>query len=56
MLLGKFRENQLGLKLNGTHHLLDYADDVNILGIHQHTFQFLREAVLHIINLLSVGA
>jgi hypothetical protein len=24
--------NQDGLKLNGTHHLLTYADDVNILG------------------------
>jgi len=24
--------NQNGLKLNGTHHLLAYADDVNILG------------------------
>jgi len=24
--------NQDGLKLNGTHHLLAYVDDVNILG------------------------
>jgi hypothetical protein len=24
--------NQDGLKLNGKHHLLAYADDVNILG------------------------
>ena len=24
--------NQDGLKLNGTHQFLDYADDVNILG------------------------
>jgi hypothetical protein len=26
------QENQVGLKLNGTHHLLTYADDVNLLG------------------------
>ena len=29
--------NQHGLKLNGTHHLLVYADDVNILGESVHT-------------------
>jgi hypothetical protein len=27
-----FRENQVGLTLNGTHQLLAYADDVNLLG------------------------
>jgi hypothetical protein len=29
--------NQVGLKINGTHHLLAYADDVNILGGSLHT-------------------
>jgi hypothetical protein len=28
----KVPENQVGLKLNGTHQLLAYADDVNLLG------------------------
>jgi hypothetical protein len=28
----KAQENQVGLKLNGTHQLLPYADDVNLLG------------------------
>jgi hypothetical protein len=28
----KVQENQVGLRFNGTHQLLAYADDVNLLG------------------------
>jgi hypothetical protein len=31
-VIGNIQENQMGLKLNGTHQLLVYADDVNLLG------------------------
>jgi hypothetical protein len=30
-VIRKAQENQMGLKLNGTHELLVYADDVNLL-------------------------
>jgi hypothetical protein len=29
----KVQENQVGLKLNGTHQFLAYAADVNLLGV-----------------------
>ena len=38
--------NQDGLKLNGTHHLLAYADDVNILGGSVHTVKKNAEALV----------
>jgi hypothetical protein len=31
-VIRKIQENQVGLKLGGTHQLLVYADDVNLLG------------------------
>ena len=38
--------NPDGLKLNGTHQLLFYADDVNILGGRVHTVKKNAEAVV----------
>ena len=38
--------NQDGLKLNGTHQLLAYADDVNILGGSVYTVKLNAEALV----------
>jgi len=42
----KVQVNQDGLKLNGTHQLLAYADDVNILGGSVHTLKENAEALI----------
>jgi len=42
----RFQVNSDGLKLNGTHQLLAYADDVNILAGSMHTLKENAEALL----------
>jgi hypothetical protein len=37
-VIRKVQENQVGLKSNGTHQLLFYADDVNLLADNIHTY------------------
>jgi hypothetical protein len=40
------QENQLGLKLNGTHQLLAYADDVNLVGDNIHAIKDNRDILI----------
>jgi hypothetical protein len=41
----KVQENQVGMKLNGTHQLLVYADDVNLLGDTLHTMKKIETSI-----------
>jgi hypothetical protein len=40
------QDNQVGLKLNGTHQLLAYADDVNLLGDNIYTINKNTETLI----------
>jgi hypothetical protein len=42
----RFQVNQDGLKLNGTHQLLVYADELHILGRSVHTIKKNKEALV----------
>jgi hypothetical protein len=45
-VIRRVQANQEGLKLNGTHQLLVYADDVNILGRSVHAIKKNTEALV----------
>jgi hypothetical protein len=40
------QENQAGLKLNWTHQVLVYADDVNLLGDNMNTIKKSTESII----------
>jgi hypothetical protein len=51
----KVQENQVGLKLNGTHHLLAYTDDVNLLGDNINTIKKNTETLIDASKEVGLG-
>jgi hypothetical protein len=49
-VIRRFQVNQDGLKLHGTHQLLVYADDVNILGGSIHTIKKNTDVVWRLVQ------
>jgi hypothetical protein len=49
------QENQVGLKLNRTHQLLAYADDVNLLGDNIDTINKNTETLVDAMSSKAVG-
>jgi hypothetical protein len=45
-VIRKVQENQVGMKLNGTHQLLAYVDDVNLLGDNTDTIKKNTETLI----------